>query len=221
MSAFELFDKGGTVMWILLLVSAYTLGVIFYKLYQFYAARIWLVGSEQKLMDVLRQGEAARVQQALAKRQDPMAKVMLASMACAGSAELSEKYKEAEISRLGTAYIHRLESHMRGLEIAAAVAPLLGLLGTVIGLIDSFSKLGIGTSRVDPTMLAGGIWEALLTTAAGLIVAIPALAAHAGFDSLIDRFKIRMQDAAVQILSIYAAKPSGTNRDNDLELLRA
>ena len=91
---------------------------------------------------------------------------------------------------------------MRGLEIAAAVAPLLGLLGTVVGLIDSFSKLGIGSARVDPTMLAGGIWAALLTTAAGLTIAIPALAAHSFFDSILEKLKVNMKDVSVQILAL-------------------
>ena len=71
-------------------------------------------------------------------------------------------------------------SHLRGLEMTASVAPLMGLLGTVIGMINSFSKLSMSGTRVDPTILAGGIWEALLTTAGGLAVAIPALAAHYG-----------------------------------------
>ena len=60
----------------------------------------------------------------------------------------------------------------------ATISPLLGLLGTVIGMIDSFNELELGGSLVDPSILAGGIWTALLTTAMGLIVAIPALVSH-------------------------------------------
>ena len=58
------------------------------------------------------------------------------------------------------------------------MSPLVGLLGTVIGMIDSFNELELGGSLVDPAILAGGIWTALLTTAMGLIVAIPALVSH-------------------------------------------
>ena len=64
---------------------------------------------------------------------------------------------------------------MPSLEIISQVSPLIGLLGTVIGMIDSFNELEIGGSLVDPSILAGGIWTALLTTAMGLLVAIPAL----------------------------------------------
>ena len=58
------------------------------------------------------------------------------------------------------------------------MSPLIGLLGTVIGMIDSFNELELGGSLVDPSVLAGGIWTALLTTAMGLIVAIPSLISH-------------------------------------------
>ncbi len=70
------------------------------------------------------------------------------------------------------------ESFLPSLEIIAQVSPLIGLLGTVIGMIDSFNELELGGSLVDPSVLAGGIWTALLTTAMGLIVAIPSLISH-------------------------------------------
>jgi len=74
---------------------------------------------------------------------------------------------------------------MPSLEIISQVSPLIGLLGTVIGMIDSFNELELGGSLVDPSILAGGIWTALLTTAMGLLVAIPALVAHYFFEKRI------------------------------------
>ena len=74
------------------------------------------------------------------------------------------------------------QKFLPSLEIIAQVSPLVGLLGTVIGMIDSFNELELGGSLVDPSILAGGIWTALLTTAMGLIVAIPALISHYFFD---------------------------------------
>ncbi len=76
----------------------------------------------------------------------------------------------------------KLNRFMPTLEIIGQVSPLIGLLGTVIGMIDSFNELELGGSLVDPSILAGGIWTALLTTAMGLIVAIPALISHYFFD---------------------------------------
>src|SRR5262249_11558859 len=93
-------------------------------------------------------------------------------------------------------------SYLRSLEMTAAIAPLMGLLGTVCGLIRSFSKIGEAGSKVDPTMLAGGIWEALLTTAGGLAVAIPALGAHYILDGIIEKVRASMKDVSVQILAL-------------------
>lgn len=76
---------------------------------------------------------------------------------------------------------------MPSLEIISQVSPLVGLLGTVIGMIDSFNELELGGSLVDPSILAGGIWTALLTTAMGLVVAIPALVSHYFLDKKINK----------------------------------
>ena len=78
------------------------------------------------------------------------------------------------------------------------IAPLLGLLGTVIGMITAFSKLEESGSRVDPAILAGGIWEALLTTAFGLIVAIPALAAFYWLDGRVDNVREDMRHLIIK-----------------------
>jgi biopolymer transport protein ExbB len=90
---------------------------------------------------------------------------------------------------------------MRGLEMVSTVAPLLGLLGTVTGMVKTFSGINQIGARVDPAILAGGIWEALIATVAGLMVAIPALAAHYIIDSRIDSIRSTMTDAVTYILS--------------------
>jgi biopolymer transport protein ExbB len=96
---------------------------------------------------------------------------------------------------------------LRGLELASTIAPLLGLLGTVTGMIAAFQALQEAGSRADPALLAGGIWEALLTTAAGMAVAIPAQVALTWFDGVIDRQRHEMEDAATRIL--HRAPPGG------------
>ena len=83
-----------------------------------------------------------------------------------------------EIDSLKNKEFKRIYAFLPSLEVISQVSPLVGLLGTVIGMIDSFNELELGGSLVDPSILAGGIWTALLTTAMGLIVAIPALVSH-------------------------------------------
>lgn len=83
--------------------------------------------------------------------------------------------------------ITEFRTSLRPLEVVAACAPLLGLLGTVIGMIEAFATLSSAGSDINPSLLAGGIWKALLTTAAGLIVALPALIAWHIFDRNVER----------------------------------
>lgn len=91
---------------------------------------------------------------------------------------------------------------MRGLELVGNISPLLGLLGTVMGMVTAFARLGEAGNRVDPAMLASGIWEALITTVAGLVVAIPAVAAYYVIDGFIERVRSTMKDVTVQILAL-------------------
>jgi hypothetical protein len=134
-----------------------------------------------------------------------VARIIQVSMNCVTDREMLQASREAEISRVGSNDIRYLESHMRGLEMIANIGPLLGLLGTVIGMVAAFSKLETAGTRVDPAMLAGGIWEALLTTVGGLVVAIPAVAAYYIFDSIIERVRGSMKEASLQIMMLENA----------------
>jgi biopolymer transport protein ExbB len=97
--------------------------------------------------------------------------------------------------------VAELERYLNALGTIAAVSPLLGLLGTVTGMIQAFTVItaaGVG----NPTLLAGGIAEALVTTAAGLIVAIPSLIFHRYFNSLVDRLAIEMESKSLKLLEM-------------------
>jgi biopolymer transport protein ExbB len=119
--------------------------------------------------------------------------------ATAGALVTNPRRAEAEAARVGALELERLEAHVSLLAFVAQVAPLLGLLGTVLGMVDLFA--GIRGSGVDPALLASGIWKALLTTAGGLLVAIPALAGHTWLSTRIEGFRRRMADASLRILN--------------------
>jgi biopolymer transport protein ExbB len=111
-----------------------------------------------------------------------------------------EVMKEA-IEEVGRQVVHELERYLNTLGTIASISPLLGLLGTVIGMIKVFSVIvtaGVG----DPGVLAGGISEALITTAAGLSVAIPSLMFHRFFSGLIDRLVIGMEEQALKLVEV-------------------
>lgn len=98
--------------------------------------------------------------------------------------------------------VRRMETSLRGLATVAALAPLLGLLGTVIGMIRAFMAIERHGSAVSPALLAGGIWEALLTTAAGLTVAIPCLLFHNLFQGRIERVEGELNRMATELSDV-------------------
>ena len=104
-----------------------------------------------------------------------------------------------------------LKSGLRPLELIAGIAPLMGLLGTVLGMITAFQAMEAAGASVDPSVLSGGIWAALLTTAIGLVVAIPTLALHAALDSWTDRLRQGM-NARLNTLEV----PTLTNAHSEI-----
>ncbi|MCI5065713.1 MotA/TolQ/ExbB proton channel family protein [bacterium] len=113
---------------------------------------------------------------------------------------ISNKELEIEIGRLATREVRSLEEWLRPLAVISQLAPLLGLLGTVLGMIQVFVGLEGAGSSVDPGVLAGGIWEALLTTAVGLAIAIPTSAAYSYFEGEVDSRAARISDFGKRLL---------------------
>ncbi len=120
----------------------------------------------------------------------PMARILLVG---AKLAEVDAPLPriEADMRDAATAYLLKLSRFNRTLELIGLIAPLLGLLGTILGMIDAFQALQDSGAQADPAVLAGGIWEALLTTALGLAVAIPAIVAFNLIENRIDVFRQR------------------------------
>lgn len=197
-----IFVKGGWVMYLLISLSIYSLGIVLFKAYQFITSAALNTAFIDRVMTYVKRGELTDAAKQLSGEKGPVARIMRVAIDCILNREMSMKSREAEISRIGSGELRYLESHMRGLEMAATTAPLIGLMGTVIGMIKAFSKLSEAGSRIDPSMLAGGIWEALVTTAGGLVVAIPSLAAYYIIDSLIERVRATMRDVTIQVLAL-------------------
>ena len=126
----------------------------------------------------------------------PLGAVLAAGLANRGQGR--DVMKES-ISEAASHVVHDLEKYLNSLGTVAAIAPLLGLLGTVVGMIDVFTQITtVGTGNANA--LAGGISEALLTTAAGLIVAIPALVMHRYFTGLVDSHVVSLEREAIKLV---------------------
>ncbi|MEM9344730.1 MAG: MotA/TolQ/ExbB proton channel family protein [Pseudomonadota bacterium] len=109
---------------------------------------------------------------------------------------------EAELTTLGNEEVVSMNRFIRLLELIAMVSPLLGLLGTVLGMIQSFQELELAEGAANASVLAGGIWQALLTTAAGLIVAIPAAVAASLFSARVETAAQDIENSVGRVLAL-------------------
>ena len=191
----KLILKGGPVMIILLIMSIISLAIILLKIYQFYKSDIYNSNKVIPIFKLLKDNKIVQAQELLNTIIHPSSEIILSII---DNQQLSNEDRENEVSIIGEKQIRNLEFLLKPLELIANIAPLLGLLGTVIGMITAFSKLENAGSKVDPAILAGGIWEALLTTAFGLIVAIPALGAFYWLDGKVDKVREDMRHAAIK-----------------------
>jgi biopolymer transport protein ExbB len=197
----SLFVTGGPVLWILTVMSVVALGLILAKTLQFGVARIGRQRDVETALGHWRSGDIAAALRQLEGSREPAAAIVAGTMRGRQDPEFSEEAVREEAVRRSLLVLGRFRAGLRPLELIAQLSPLLGLLGTVIGMIEAFQALEAAGSRPDPSLLSGGIWEALLTTAAGLIVAIPALFAHSWLESRVDRFRQRLEDAVTRVFT--------------------
>ncbi len=204
----SLLKQGGPLMMVLLVLSVLAVAIILAKLFQFYRSGLRRLEFVESAISALYSGRKDEALKELDRQRNPIARVMESAVRCGADQRMTAKDVEAEVSRVGSAQIRNLESWLRGLSAIAHLSPLLGLLGTVTGMIAAFMRLEEAGSRVDPSILSGGIWEALLTTAFGLTVAIPSMAAFYYLEGEVDNVRAAMKDATVRILLHFGKSPS-------------
>jgi len=196
----SLLDAGGPVVLILIGMSVVAITVLVAKLWQFHAAQLHKDGPVQEAVALFKRGKTGQALMVADGARNPVAQAL--SRAIRGCRRgLPEAMVREEVYRFGTAQMAELRSGMRGLEVIAGLAPLLGLFGTVLGMISAFQELEAAGNQVNPSVLSGGIWEALLTTAVGLAVAIPTVALHSWLEGRLDRIAHDMDDAVTRIFT--------------------
>lgn len=205
----ELIDKGGIVMIIIILLSIYVGTVILYKCYQFIRLQAFTGTLIQDVMAAVADRQYQEALRLVHKNPKPMAKVIDVALRTWLNRSLDEDKKLRHVEAVGSHQIRQFETHLKGLELAANIAPLLGLLGTVTGMVGAFAGIGEGGAQVDPSILASGIWEALLTTVGGLCVAIPALAAYYIIDARIEQTRAKLKEVVLYIFSRSEENISG------------
>lgn len=186
----QIADLGGPVILILIAASIYVIAVALYKLWQF---RIVGVGRHKALHEALEAWDAGKKAVATSKlSRSKSYLVPVIEMAFQSTREDNDRLVTEAERRFA-----KLERGLRSIENVAQLAPLLGLFGTVLGMIQAFQALQEAGSQVDPSILAGGIWVALMTTAAGLAVAMPASLIHSWLEARMDEER-GIADHAIQ-----------------------
>jgi biopolymer transport protein ExbB len=198
----QFFEAGGPIIVILAALAVISLGVAIVKLVQFLRIGVGRHGFVAEVVKQLRVDHWKEALEGLEPRPSPVAKVMAAAVRGKADPMMDDTVVREEVTRVAQAQIDAMERGLALLSLIATIAPLLGLLGTVLGMIEAFQQMeGVG-DRIEPAVLAGGIWEALLTTAAGLSVAIPAAVFFTWLQRSVDVEAQRMEDGATQVFTI-------------------
>ncbi len=195
-TVYAVFLKGGIMMWPLLLCSVVGLGVIVERMIYFFGMRYDRKVFEVELVRILERGDVEKAIEVSKKHRHPVAKVVQAYLE---NLERKEEVRRGIIMREGTLALAGAEQRIRVVATVAHVSPFMGLLGTVLGMVAAFATIESLENAVQPSQLAGGIWEALLTTVFGLMIAIPCVIMLQYFHSRVDRMS-RNMDAAISQL---------------------
>lgn len=194
----ELFYRGGPLMYPLLFGSVLMVAIIIERGYHFIRA-----GVSRKFVDTIistiEKGDLEGAQHIAGERRGPVAAIMETALRYRN---YTQDVVENKISLRGDQELKRLSKNLHLLELTGKIAPMIGLLGTVIGMVEAFQEVAAVKNLVDPSLLAGGIWEALITTVAGLFVGIPALVFFHLFSNRVKATAFTMKHIGEEIMSM-------------------
>lgn len=202
--------KGGPLMFLILLCSIIAAAVVIERFVRLYRARI---NTDEFMEDIAETLKRNKVMEAIDKcnaMPGPIAEILKAGILKhnRSRAEIKEAIEDA-----GVHEVPKLEKNLGALATIAHISPLLGLLGTVTGMVRTFQVIeqkAVALMPVNPGDLAGGIWEALITTVAGLAVAIPTYVAYNFLVSKVDGLVLEMEKSATDLINIL-----GTRREDN------
>ncbi len=201
----QFIDDGGPVVVILFAMSIVALAIVLYKSWQFYLLKLNARKELEAALQAYRAGDVNRATSITTGSPNPAMQAMHMVMV-ARHKKLPENRIREEVQRYGSDVLFQLRQGFRPLEVIASLAPLLGLLGTVMGMITAFQQLEAAGNKINPAMLSGGIWEALLTTEVGLIVAIPVVALLNWLERRVDNIAHDMENYVTQVFTLEVSE---------------
>ena len=202
----SILTAGGPIIWILAVLSVISGILIVVKLFDLRGAASGM-DRRARAIELWQSGDRDNAQAQVQGGTAPADRVLQFAMSCLAQG-IDRSVMDAELTRRGNSEAGDMSRYLRTLEVIGMVSPLLGLLGTVLGMIQSFQELELARGAANASVLAGGIWQALLTTAAGLIVAIPATLSANLFSSKVDRASHLMEDSVSRLYAAHDMKKS-------------
>lgn len=205
---FELLQSGGWLMIPIVMSSIIALAICFERFWALRPSRVSPPGLLAEVWALIKQRNITAERLRDLKNGSPLGAILVAGL---NNASHGREIMKESIQEAAGQVVHDLERFLNPLGTIAAITPLLGLLGTVIGMIKVFTEIMVqGTGNAN--VLAGGISEALITTAAGLTIAIPALIFHRYFQRRIDSLVVTMEQETVKLIEVMHSE-----RDIDVE----
>ena len=214
MSIFSILLKGGWLMIPIVICSFIGAGIIVERWLTLRRARVNTGTLMNRVRQSLRGGEVGRALDICDETPGPVAGMLREGVLRAGASR--DLIKET-VESAGKAELYKLERGLDSLATVAGVAPLLGFLGTVTGMIRAFMDIQALGGQVNANVLAGGIWEALMTTAAGLTVGIPALIFYNWLVGQVRHFVFEMERSSMELLDLLGDKEVRTGAVKALE----
>lgn len=195
--------KGGVLVAPILLCSVLALAIFAERLIQFARLKSRGAGLTEKVVALIRKGKPQDAYETAVQSKSPMGQVLAQAI---GVRDQDRDVIESVLAHSTDTEVRKLSAYTQALATIGNIAPLLGLLGTVIGMIKAFMVIQQMGGKVNAAVLAGGIWEAMLTTALGLAVALPTMVAHSYLISRIEKYEARLQEGSVAFLKAVSAK---------------
>lgn len=197
----SLYDKGGPVIAILAVLSVITLSTVLNRLWVFSRYGTGRHARIRNALQLWKQSKKVPAIQSLSNEKSPVGKTVFHAMQGLYHAPDKQDLVREDIDRVASDELAKARQGLRLLEMISQIAPLLGLFGTILGMIEAFQALQAAGANIDPAALAGGIWIALMTTAAGLALAIPTSMIAGWFDGLIDRETQSIESMVTSLLT--------------------
>lgn len=206
----DVIQKGGPLMYLIILCSIVAFAVLIERLYHLYRARIDTRKFMGEISTTLKRNKIMQAIEMCDQTPGPIAHILKAGILKHDRSrhEIREAVEDA-----GLHEVPRLERNLGVLATIAHISPLLGLLGTVCGMVRAFQVIqekAVSLNPVSPGDLAGGIWEALITTVAGLVVAIPTFVAYNYLVSRVDGFVLDMERSSTDLINILSQRREET-----------